>query len=302
MSDLVLVTGATGFVGSQLLERLAVVEGVRLRALVRDASRLRKPDGAGVEAVEADLSMPDTLAAALDGVDVAYYLVHSMGGGGDLREQDREAAQNYVRAAKQAGVRRTVYLGAVGYDPDGGSSEHLESRHEVEEILCDDGTPEVVVVRASMVVGSGSGSFKTLVQMVDRLPVLATAPWRSARSQPIAADDLLSCLVAAREVPPGRYEIAGADTLTVEELMREIARQLDKPYRALSVPVSIPKVEGIVAAAVADEDRELITSLLEGLGDDLVVDENAAGPVFGVTPMSFPDAAAKALPGIVDGD
>jgi uncharacterized protein YbjT (DUF2867 family) len=146
-----------------------------------------------------------------------------------------------------------------------------------------------------MVVGAGSGSFKTLVQMVDRLPVLATAPWRSARSQPIGIADVLSCLVAARTTAAGRYEIAGADELSVEELMREIARQLDKPDHAVPVPVSVQMVEGLIASAVADEDRELITSLLEGLGDDLIVDQNDAEPVFGVTPMSFPDAAAEAV-------
>jgi uncharacterized protein YbjT (DUF2867 family) len=293
MSDLVLVTGANGYIGSQLLERLGG-EDVRLRALVRDASRFEAPDGVEVETVEADLADPSSLAPALEGVDVVYYLVHSMGGKGDLAEQDREAATNYIDAAKAAGVRRTIYMGAVGYDPDGGSSKHLKSRHEVEELLAD-GTPEVVIVRASMVVGAGSGSFKTLVQMVDRLPVLATAPWRSARSQPIGIADVLSCLVAARTTAAGRYEIAGADELSVEELMREIARQLDKPYHAVPVPVSVPKVEGLIASAVADEDRELITSLLEGLGDDLIVDQNDAEPVFGVTPMSFPDAAAEAV-------
>lgn len=298
MSQLVLVTGASGFIGSQLLERLAG-DDVRLRALVRDAGRFEAPAGVDVEVVEADLSDPDSLAPAVEGVDVVYYLVHSMGGSGDLEQQDREAATNYLRAAEAAGVGRTIYMGAVGYDPDGGSSKHLKSRHEVEELLVG-GAPEAVVVRASMVVGSGSGSFKTLVQMVDRLPVLATAPWRSARSQPIAIDDVLACLVAARTVAPGRYEIAGADELTVEELMKELAHQLGKPYHAVPVPISVPKVEGLVASAVADEDRELITSLLEGLGDDLVVDRNDAEPVFGVTPMSFPDAAAKALPGIVD--
>jgi uncharacterized protein YbjT (DUF2867 family) len=297
MSDLVLVTGATGFVGSQLLERLAS-EDVRLRVLVRDRSRFTAPDGAEVDVVEADLSDPASLPPAFDGVDVAYYLVHAMDSSGDLVEEDRESAGNYLRAAEQAGVRRTVYLGAVGYDPDGGSSEHLKSRHAVEELLADGG-PELVVVRASMIVGAGSGSFMTLVQMVDRLPVLAPAPWRSARSQPIAIDDVLACLVAARTVAAGRYEVAGADELTVEELMREIARQLDKPYRSISVPISVPKIEGAIASAVADEDRNLITALLEGLGDDLVVDENAAEPVFGVRTMSFPDAAALAIPEIV---
>lgn len=301
MSDRVLVTGATGFVGGLLLERLGLEEDVELRALVRDASRFSQPDGARVETVEADLYDASTLPAALEDIDVVYYLVHAMGQSGDLVEQDREAASNYVAAAKAAGVRRTVYLGAVGYDPDGGSSKHLESRHAVEELLAD-GTPELVVVRASMIVGAGSGSFRTLAQMVDRLPVLATAPWRKARSQPLAIDDALSCLAAARTVPPGHYEVAGADELTVEELLQEVARQLDKPYVAIPVPVSIPKVEGVVAAAVADEDRELITSLLEGLGDDLVVDHNDAQAVFGVEPMRFSDAVARALPEITAQD
>lgn len=300
MSDLVLVTGATGFVGSQLLKKL-VGEDVRLRVLVRDASRFTAPDGADVEVVEADLSDPSSLASALTGVDVAYYLVHAMDSSGDLIEEDRESGANYLAAAEQAGVRRTIYLGAVGYDPDGGSSEHLKSRHAVEELLAD-GTPELVVVRASMIVGAGSGSFKTLVQMVDRLPVLATAPWRTARSQPIAIGDVLDCLVAARTVEPGRYEVAGATELSVEDLMREIASQLEKPYRSISVPVSMPKVEGAIASVVADEDRNLITALLEGLGDDLVVDQNDAPTVFGVTPMDFPDAAAMAIPQIVGKD
>lgn len=301
MSDRVLVTGATGFVGGLLLKRLGDEGDVRLRALVRDEGRFTPPDGVEVETVEADLYDASTLPPALEGIDVVYYLVHAMGQSGDLVEQDREAAENYVRAAREAGVRRTVYLGAVGYDPDGGSSEHLESRHAVEEIL-GGGTPELVVVRVSMIVGAGSGSFKTLAQMVDRLPVLATAPWRKARSQPLAIDDALSCLTAARTVPPGEYEVAGADELTVEELLREVARQLEKPYLAVPIPVSIPKVEGVVAAAVADEDRGLITSLLEGLGDDLLVDHNDAEPVFGVRPMRFADAVARALPEITAHD
>jgi uncharacterized protein YbjT (DUF2867 family) len=265
---------------------------------VRDEAKFEQPDGAHVEVVEADLQDPDSLTAALRDVDIAYYLVHSMDTKGDLAEQDRSAAQNYVQAAKAAGVRRTIYMGAVGFDPEGGSSEHLKSRHEVEELLAE-GTPEFVAVRASMVIGSGSGSFKTLVEMVDRLPVLAVSTWRKTPSQPIAIDDVLGCLAAARTVPPGRYEVAGADELTIEEMMREIAGQLDKPYRAIPVPVSVPKLEGAVASVVADEDRGMVTALVEGLSDDLVVDRNDAEPVFGVTPTPFREAVAAALPGIV---
>jgi uncharacterized protein YbjT (DUF2867 family) len=297
----ILVTGATGFIGSQLIERLAARDKATLRALVRTASHFDQPDGTQVEVVEADLQDPGTLQSALTDVDVAFYLVHSMDTKGDLAEQDRTAAQNYVAAAKAAGVRRTIYMGAVGYDPDGGSSEHLNSRHEVEEILAA-GTPEFVAVRASMVVGSGSGSFKTLAEMVDRLPVLATSTWRDTPSQPIAIDDVLGCLVAAVDVPPGRYEVAGPDTLTVEEMMREIAEQLDKTYRAVPVPVSMPKIEGAIASAVTQEDRAMVTALVEGLNDDLVVDRNDAQPVFGVTPTPFRDAVASALPAIVAKD
>ncbi|MCK9248619.1 MAG: NAD(P)H-binding protein [Solirubrobacteraceae bacterium] len=177
MSVQVLVTGATGFVGSRLVDRLSRTDGVRVRALVRDPSRADVPEG--VDVVAADLDDANTLPPALEGIDVAYYLVHSMGAGGDLVARDTAAARRFVDAARRTGLRRTVYLGAVGYDPDGGSSEHLESRRAAEDVLAD-GIPELVAVRASMIVGPGSGSFGTLVQMVDRLPVLATAPWRTA--------------------------------------------------------------------------------------------------------------------------
>ncbi|WP_210495835.1 NAD(P)H-binding protein [Patulibacter sp. SYSU D01012] len=295
MSDVCLVTGSTGFIGSQLVERLAR-EDVQLRALARTPSHFRPPEGKAVDVVQADLSQPDTLGAALDGVDVAYYLVHSMDTTGDLAAQDREAATNFRSAAQEAGLRRIVYMGAVGYRPD--ASVHLRSRHEVEEIL-GEAAPEFVAVRASMTVGAGSGSFKTLVQMVERLPVLATASWRDRPSQPIAITDVLECLAAARTAPPGRYDVAGPDTLTIEEMMRIIADLLDKPYRAVPVPGSVPKLEGAVASLVADEDRPTITALLEGLHDDLVVEDNAAPTVFGVTPTPFRDAAAAAIPAIV---
>lgn len=293
-----LILGASGFVGSLLLERLADEANASLRALVRDASGF---DAHGAEVVEADLQEPESLVPALDGVDVAYYLVHSMDAKGDLAEQDRSAAENYVAAAERAGVRRTIYMGAVGADDDPDSSPHLRSRYEVEQILAG-ATAELVVVRASMVIGAGSGSFRTLVEMVDRLPALALPPWRKSRSQPIAIDDLLACLVAARSVPPGRYDVVGADELSVEAMMREIARQLDQPYRAVPLPVSVPAVEGAAASLVADEDRGLITALLEGLQDELVVERNDAEPVFGVAPVGFEQAASRAIPEIVGED
>lgn len=291
------MTGAAGFVGGRLLTALAD-EPVRIRASVRDRERFSPPTDVPLEIVEADLQDADSLPAAVRGVDTAYYLVHAMSAGGHAAEQDRKSATTFAAAAADAGVRRIVFLGAIGYRADEHVSGHLTSRHEVEELLAPAG-PEFVAVRAAMAVGPTSASFRTLVQIVDRMPVLAMPSWRSARSQPIAIDDLIRCLVAARTVEPGRYDVAGPDTMTLEELTEVIAEILGKPHHAVPVPVSVPAIEGIVASAVTDGDRGLITALLESLRDDPVTDANAIETVFGVTPTPFRDAAAAAIPEIV---
>lgn len=294
---LCLVTGARGFVGAKLLRALAD-EPVRVRAMVRDRERYAPPADVPSEIVEADIQDAGSLLAAVRDVDTAYYLVHAMDAGSDAAARDRRAAETFAAAAADAGVRRIVYLGAIGYDPDADVSEHLTSRHEVEELLAP-AAPEFVAVRAAMAVGVDSASFRTLVQIVDRMPVLALPSWRSARSQPIAIDDLVACLVAARTVPPGRYDVAGLDTLTLEQLTEVIAEILGKPHRAVPVPISIPALEGAAAGVVTDGDRALITSLLKSLRDDPVTDANAIESVFGVTPTPFRDAAATTVPEIV---
>lgn len=296
-APLCLVTGAGGFVGGRLLRALAD-EPVRIRASVRDREGFAAPADVRLEIVEADLRDEGSLLAAVRGVDTAYYLVHAMEAAGDAAERDRRSARAFAEAATDAGLRRIVYLGAIGYDPEGDVSEHLSSRHEVEELLAPS-VPEFVAVRAAMVVGAASASFRTLVQIVDRLPVLGMPSWRSARSQPIAVDDLIGCLVAARTVPPGRYDVAGPDTLTLEQLTEVIAEILGKPHRAVPVPISVPAVEGAVAATVTDGDRALITALLESLRDDPVTDANAIERVFGVAPTPFREAAAATIPEIV---
>ncbi len=291
------MTGAGGFVGAALLAALAD-EPVRVRASVRDRERFVPPDDGRFEVVEADAQDAGSLLAAVRGVDTAYYLIHAMSSGGDAVEQDRRSAETFATAAADAGVRRIVFLGAIGYAPDQDVSEHLTSRHEVEELLAA-AVPELVAIRAAMAVGAESASFRTLVQIVDRMPVLALPSWRSARSQPIAVDDLIRCLVVARTVPPGRYDVAGPDTLTLEQLTELIAEILGKPHRAVPVPVSVTAIEGAVASAVTDGDRGLITALLESLRDDPVTDANAIETVFGVTPTPFRAAAAATIPEIV---
>ena len=217
-STAVLLTGASGFVGGALLPALTGAGSVR--CLVRSASRF--DPGTQAQIVEADLSDSASLTPALEGMEEAYYLVHSMepGGGQGFVERDRIAATNYVEAAQRAGLRRTIYLGGIGGGEE--DSEHLASRREVEDLLAEAG-PEFVALRASMIVGAGSSSFGTLVRIVSRLPVLALPAWRHHSTQPIAIDDVVACLVAARRSATGVYEIAGPDTLTFAEMIEVIA-------------------------------------------------------------------------------
>ena len=273
----------------------ALREGGSIRLLVRDATELGEHDRP--IAVEADLSNYDSLAPALEGMDVVYYLVHSMEPGGDegFAERDREAAENYVRIARECGVRRTIYLGGVGADEDDDeSSDHLESRREVERLL-EGSAGEFVALRASMIVGAGSASFGTLVRIVSRLPVLALPGWRDRSTQPIAIADVVACLIEARSVDPGAYEIAGPDTLTFEEMTRLIADLLGEEHRSFPLPFSNAKLEAAAAAVVTGEDRELLEPLMAGLDGDLIVEQNSVRDVFGVEPTPFARAAREAI-------
>ena len=285
-----LLTGASGFVGGALLPALAEVGG--LRCLVRDATRLAEASRS--LAVEADLTDVDSLAPALEGMDEVYYLVHSMEPGGDetFSERDRAAAENYVRVASEAGVRRTIYLGGV--DGDDEVSEHIASRREVERILAEAG-PEFVALRASMIVGAGSASFETLVRIVDRLPVLAMPKWRDRSTQPIAIADVIACLVRARNVDPGIYEIAGPDVLTFEAMTELIAELLGESHRSIPLPFSSARLEAAAASLVTGEERDLLEPLMAGLDGDLTVRENSIRDVFGIDPIPFAAAAREAI-------
>ncbi|MDA0170518.1 NAD(P)H-binding protein [Solirubrobacter taibaiensis] len=285
-----MLTGATGFVGGRLLEELR--GRGPLRCVVRDASRIES--GPDVEVVEADLTDTEAIANAMDGVDCAYYLVHSMeaGGSNDFASRDRELAANMAEAARRADLRRIVYLGGVeGAD---GRSEHLESRHEVERILSAFGG-EFVALRASMIIGAGSGSFDALAQLVERLPVLALPTWRKRLCQPVAIDNVIAALVACDDVAPGSYDIAGPDRLTFEELTVRLGELQGNPRPTVALPFSNSKLEGAVAALFTDQDTELLTPLMAGLDADLVVEDNALERVFGITPTPFDAAVTRAL-------
>jgi uncharacterized protein YbjT (DUF2867 family) len=290
LSTLALLTGATGFVGGRLLRAL---QGERpVRCLVRDRSRLQAAPG--VEVVEGDLGDPEAVRRAVDGVDVAWFLVHSMEAGGDpdFARRDLALAAGMADGAAAAGVRRLVYLGGVR--PQGEGSEHLRSRGDVEDRLAAFGG-EFVALRASMVVGAGSASFDTLAQLVERLPLLALPTWRDRRSRPVAIDDVVAALVRAADVAPGRYDVAGPDELSFAEMIDVLTELLGAHRATVDLPFSSSALEGAAAALVTDQDRELLAPLMAGLDADLLPRGNDLPTTFGVTPTPFRAAAAQAL-------
>ena len=291
---LLLVTGASGYVGGRLLARLEE-EGRRVRCMSRRPEEMAARTAAGTEVVPGDVRDPDSLAEALRGVDIAYYLVHSMAGDQDYRRADREGAATFAAAARDAGVRRIVYLGGLGRGP--GLSGHLASRQEVGRTLAASGVP-TVELRAGIVIGSGSTSFEMIRALVDRLPVMVTPRWVETRTQPIAIEDAVEYLRQAADVPleGGRViEIGGPDRVSYGDLMREYARQRRLHRAMIRVPVLTPRLSslwlGLVTPVYARVGRELV----EGLRNETVVTDPSAQELFSVRPRGVREAVARAL-------
>ncbi|MCL6481214.1 MAG: SDR family oxidoreductase [Firmicutes bacterium] len=292
----ILLTGATGYVGGRLLERLER-DGLRLRCLVRRPEALAGKTAPGTEVVVGDLLRPETLPATLEGVETAYYLVHSMGDVADFEAADRTAAENFSRAAVAAGVRRVIYLGGLAEEREV-LSPHLRSRHEVGRILR--AAPlEVIELRASIVIGSGSLSFEMIRALAERLPVMITPRWVDVPAQPIAIEDLLDYLVAALTLPAGAsrvYEIGGADRASYGGIMREYAQRRGLRRVMLAVPVLTPRLSSLWLALVtplyAGVGRVLIDSIRH---PSVVRDGAAAARDFSVRPRGTAAALAAAL-------
>ncbi|MEA2291699.1 MAG: hypothetical protein QOF17_719 [Solirubrobacteraceae bacterium] len=294
----VLVTGISGYVGAALVPRLAR-DGHELRGFARSRERVA---AAGVrldDLVLGDAVTGAGLDAALDGVDVAYYLIHSMEGpaGGAFPEQERRAAAAFALAARTAGVGRIVYLGGL-VPPGRPASRHLASRLAVEEALLA-ATPESIALRASIVIGARSRSFRFLVRLIERLPVLALPAWRENRTMPIDGRDVLEYLARAATAPAavaGRsWDIAGPDVVTYAELIERIADAMLVRRPRLGLNVSLTPIASVVAAAIAGEDPGLITPLMEGLESDLLPRHADAPDAFGVRLHSFAAAVERAL-------
>ena len=251
--------------------------------------------GLATQVVEADVLKPETLATALEGVEMAYYLVHSMGSGGDFEAQDRKAAKNFGDAARRAGVQRIIYLGGLGRGPE--LSPHLKSRHEVGQVLRESGVP-VLEFRASIVIGSGSLSFEMVRALVERLPVMITPRWVEVQAQPIALDDLIEYLVAALDVPLAEsrmFEIGGADRVSYGDLMREYARQRGLRRVMIRVPFLTPWLSSLWLGLVTPLHARVGRKLVESIKHPTVVHDTTALEVFPVQPLGVSEAIAAAI-------
>lgn len=303
----VLVTGATGYIGGRLTPRL-LAAGHRVRVLVRSPDKLRDvPWASGVEIVRGDLGDAGSLREAFSGIDVVYYLVHSMGNGTEFIDTERRGAQNVVAAARAAGVARIVYLS--GLHPAATElSTHLRSRTQVGRILIDSGIP-TMVLQAGVVIGSGSASFEMIRHLTNRLPVMITPKWVNNRIQPIAVRDVLYYLIAAAQAPlphSRTYDIGGPDVMRYGDMMKIYAQVAGLTSRRILVlPVLTPRLAGLWIGLVTPIPPGLGRALIESLHNDAVmtehdIDDLIPPPPDGLTP--YREAVRLALGRIERGE
>lgn len=292
------MTGATGFIGSRLAEHLRA-RGCDVTCLVRNPARpaARRLEEAGCRLHVGDVLSPATLRGAGRGIDVAYYLIHSMGrgGSGDFAARERSAAAAFARMAREEGVQRVVYLGGLSEHP---RSEHLRSRHRTAEILRAEG-PTLTYFRAGMVVGPQSESYRTLRYLVQRLPAMIAPAWLANPTQPIAVDDTLRYLADALEVEAsvGReIEIGGPDVLPYGEMLDRMAAVLGLPARPrIPVPLITPWLSSLWIGLVTPVDAGVARPLIEGLSAPTVVSDGSGMELFDITPIGFDEALRRAV-------
>jgi uncharacterized protein YbjT (DUF2867 family) len=294
-NKLVLVTGATGYVGGRLLPLLER-RGYRVRCLTRRPEALLGHVGASTDVVAGDVLDRVSLTAAFQGVDTAFYFVHSMGAGRDFEVEDRIGAENFSQAAASAGTRRLIYLGGLG-NPDHELSKHLRSRQETGDVLRAN-HPEVVEFRASIVIGSGSLSFEMIRALVERLPVMICPRWVQVKAQPIAVEDVLRYLLATIDLPPGPsqiYEIGGPDQVSYGQIMQEYARQRGLTRWMIPVPLLTPYLSSLWLGLVTPLYARVGRKLVESLRNPTLISNNLAETTFAIHPRPLREAIARAL-------
>ena len=287
----VLVTGASGFVGSRLTEAL-VDAGHDVRAMTRhpdDYSGAGKP-------VYGDVSDAGSISSALAGISAAYYLVHSLASD-DFRDKDATAARTFGQAAAEAGVERIIYLGGLGADSED-LSEHLKSRREVELLLAEGGVP-VTVLRAAIVIGDGGISWEITRQLVEKLPAMITPHWVTTRTQPIALPDVISYLVGVLEPAEARgrtYEVGGPEVLTYAEMMQRVARiRHGRRLPIVVVPMLTPRLSSRWLALVTDVDTATGRNLVDSMSNEVIVTDHSISSVVPLEPMRYDDAVRLAF-------
>jgi len=294
----VLVTGASGAIGAELVPRLTSA-GHAVRAFGRDPARIAVAEASAV--VRGDAVSGAGLGEALAGIDVAYFLIHSMetalDGAGSFADRDRAAAANFAAAARAAGVRRVVYLGGP-VPADAPASPHLASRLEVEETLLA-AAPEAVALRASIVISARSRSFRFLVRLVERVPVMPLPAWRVHRTRPIDGRDVMTFLERAGTsdavAGPLSLDIAGPDTVTFAQLVEGIRDALLLGRPRVDLPITMTAIGSRVAAAITGEDPGLVGPLMGSLTADLLPRDDRAAALFGVRLHRFAAAVEHAL-------
>lgn len=295
MPGLILLTGATGYVGGRLLSLLQQ-RSVPVRCVTRRPEALRARINASTEVVQGDVFDPQSLRSAFEGVDTAYYFVHSMGDNGDYESKDRMAVENFAKAATLAGVQRLVYLGGLG-NPDEKLSKHLRSRQETGDVLRAHHS-QVVEFRASIVIGSGSLSFEMIRALVERLPIMICPRWVQVKAQPIAVEDLLAYLLAALKLPASAsqiFEIGGPEQVSYGQIMHEYARQRGLTRWMIPIPLLTPYLSSLWMGLVTPLYARVGRKLVESLRNPTLVSNNLAEAVFAVRPRSVRDAIARAL-------
>jgi uncharacterized protein YbjT (DUF2867 family) len=295
----ILVTGASGAIGSELMQRL-VAEGESPVPAGRRPEALRQRF-AGSEPRELDALRPETLPAALEGVQILYYFIHSMEPGSvAFDERDRAAALNVARSARAAGVERVIYLGGLA-DEEASLSPHLSSRHETGAVLAEEGPP-LIEFRAAMVVGAESASFRMLSDLVHRLPAMVVPRWVETRSQPIAIADVISYLSEGRRAPiAGRrtvIEVGGADVVTYREMMETFARLRGKRRIMVGVPLLTPRLSSLWCGLTTSVPRTVARPLIMGMTHEMVVRNDTARTMFpSIRPVGFEEGLRRALEG-----
>jgi uncharacterized protein YbjT (DUF2867 family) len=293
----VLVTGATGYIGGHMIPRL-LEEGYQVRAFVRNPQKLEKYDWRKkIQIAVGDVFSSETLESAMADVDAAYYFIHSMTGGADFAEKDIAAARNFGEAARNAGVKRIIYLGGLG-NPSAQLSEHLRSRQNTGDVLRRSGVP-VTEFRAAIIVGSGSISFEMIRYLTERVPTMICPKWVRTKVQPIAINDVISYLIASLQNPESVdqiIEIGGSDILTYGEMMKGYAHVRGLHRWLFHVPVLTPRLSSYWVHWVTPISASYARPLIDGLRNEVIVTNNKAFKLFSdIKPSSYKYAVQKAL-------